>query len=255
MDNKIKISLNRLWQVIFQPGKVWENVEDEPVILLPMFIILSLNLFMIGMIMPEMLNYSRNILTSQGMAPDIIKNSLKVIRISMIVGALLIPLVTWMVHAALLAIFNQMVIVKDKLMELFHTGSYLWWLVFVFETIKNALISPNYKRFFLVAFYAWIPVFIGKTLEKVLIILKVLDYEQALTLWTSAAILLPPDKSSGFLYIFLNYLDIFTIWGLCLLVAGGAAIMNRNKKELAAYLFIIWFIYLLIKAGINSSIA
>lgn len=255
MDNNIKISLNRLGQIIFQPGKVWKDMEEEPAILLPILIILSLNLFMIGMIMPETLNHSMDVLTRQGMDSDLIKHSLKVIRISMFAGALLIPLFTWLVHAALLAVFYQMVMVKDKLTELFNAGSYLWWMVFVFETIKNALTSRNFKQFISVAFYAWIPVFLGKTLEKILIILKVLDFEKALSLWTSVAILLPADKNSGFLYIFLNYMDIFTMWGLCLLVAGGAAIMSKSKKELATYIFVIWFIYILFKAGINSSIA
>ncbi|MDD3852486.1 MAG: YIP1 family protein [Syntrophomonadaceae bacterium] len=257
MNDRIKISFKRLWQIIFQPCKVWEGLEEEPVILLPLIIITSLNLLVVCMIMPEALSYSMNVLTRQGMAPDLIKQSLKVFKISMVMGALFIPFFTWMVHAALLAVFNHMLMVQAKLSELFRTGSYLWWLVFIFESIKNALTLGKdgiFKRFLAVAVYAWIPVFVGNMLEKILIMLRVLDYEKTLSLWTSAAILLPSDKNSGFLFILLNNIDIFTIWGLGLLVAGGAAIMKKQTKELAVYIFILWFIYIVFKAVIKSSL-
>lgn len=206
---------------------------------------------MVCIILPETKNYTANILTEQGMGPELIKQSLTGISITMILGALLVPLFTWVIHAALLTIYNHYKAVKASFREVFPTGSFIWFAVFMIDVITTALISKreDFKRFFKVAFYAWIPVFLGGCIKKLLI--KIMAYETVLSLRTSAAILLPMDRNSGFVFAFLNYMDIFTIWGLCLLVIGGAAIMKNHKKELALYIFILWFIYIILKSVFN----
>ncbi len=244
-------TLTYLWKIIVHPGAVWRELEKDNRILLPVLIILSLNVFMVCIILPETKNYTANILTQQGMSSELIRQSLTGISITMILGALLAPLFTWVIHAALLTIFNHYKTVKASFREVFPSGSYIWLVVFMIDVITTALISKreDFKRFFKVAFYAWIPVFLGGFIKKILI--KIMAYETVLSLRTSAAILLPMDRNSGFVFAFLNYMDIFTIWGLCLLVIGGAAIMKNHKKELALYIFILWFIYIILKSIFN----
>lgn len=240
-----------LWKIIIYPGTVWKELEQDNRILLPVLIILSLNIFMAFMILPETKTYTANILTEQGMSSELIRQSLTGISITVILGALLIPLLTWVIHAALLTIFHHYKIVKASFREVFPSGSYIWLTVFIIDVITTALISKRdeFKCFFKVAFYAWIPVFMGSVIKKSLV--KIMDYETVLSIRTSAAILLPLDNNSGFLFTFLNYIDVFTIWGLCLLVAGGAAMMKNHKKGLAAYIFLLWFIYIVLKSLFN----
>ena len=131
--------LTYLWKIIVHPGTVWKELEQDNRILLPILIILSVNVFMVCMILPETKNYTVNVLTEQGMSSELIRQTLTGISITMILGALLVPLFTWVIHAALLTIFNHYKTVKASFKEVFPTGSYIWFAVFMIDVILSLI--------------------------------------------------------------------------------------------------------------------
>lgn len=208
----------RIWGVIVEPVKTFQAVREDPRGLIPILIVLGINLLLTVVFLPQIKEVAAEALKqAPNMTPEQISAALKWTGISAMIGAVVAPPLIWLVQAALLSLFNQV-----------------------------SIGEANFKQLYVVAFFAWIPAFIGGLIKSAL--MAMMGVKKAMAVSTSLALLLPKSTDPGFLYILLSKMDFFNIWSLVLLVLGGAVAMNKDSKKVALYIFGLWLIYIVLTA-------
>lgn len=223
MDEQNLSTVRKLWGVFVNPGPTFKLIGEDPRITAPALLVIALNVALAVLILPETIAYTKSMLesTGQSLSAELLNTTLTWTKISVIVGAALAPPLVWLVQAILL------------------------WLVKQF-TVGEA----TFKQLYAVAFFAWLPPFLGGTIKSVLV--KISGFDIIMSIKTSLAIFLPPSIESGFWYLMLTMMDFFTIWGLILLSLGGAVVMNKEFKKTAPVIFGIWLIYIVVVAYFSS---
>ncbi len=212
----------RLWGIIVEPVKTFQDVCKDPRVLIPIAAVLAINLVLTIWFLPEIKAITEEAMNqTQTMSAEQIQAALKWTAIAVILGSVAIPPLSWLIQAALLALFNQI-----------NLG------------------VAHFKQLFAVAFYAWIPAFLGGLIKSAF--MAVMGVEKATTISTSLALLLPRSADSGFWYIFLSKIDFFSIWSLILLVLGGSIAMQKNSKNLAFFIFGIWLVFVILTALLGA---
>lgn len=212
----------RLWGIIMEPVKTFLDVCKDPRILIPAAAVLAINLVLTIWFLPQIKEITEETLKqAQTMTADQIQAALKWTGILAVIGSAVVPPLTWLIQAALLALFNQ-----------FSLG------------------AAKFKQLFAVAFYAWIPAFLGGLIKSAF--MAVMGVKKAMAFSTSLALILPRSVDSGFWYIFLSKIDFFSIWSLILLVLGGSVAMQKDGKKLALYIFGIWLIFIVVTALLGA---
>jgi hypothetical protein len=218
-----KMSLTqRLWGIIMEPVKTFQDVCRDPRILMPAAIVLAINLVLTIWFLPQIKDITEEALKqAQTMTAEQIQATLKWTGIAAVLGSVAIPPLTWLIQAALLALYNQ-----------FSLG------------------AAKFKQLFAVAFYAWIPAFLGGLIKSAF--MAVMGVKEAAAYSTSLALLLPRSVDSGFWYVFLSQVDFFNVWGLILLVLGGSLAMQKDGKKLAYYIFGLWLVFIVMTALLGA---
>jgi len=207
----------RFWGVIVSPLNTFRAIGEDPRILWPALIVIVLYSLTVLVILPETKEYTREMLSNNpALTPEMVETSLKTVAISGIVGALLVLPLIWLVQATVLLIINQFMIGQAR-----------------------------FKQLYAVSIYAWTPVLIGNAVKSALI--KNMGFKAITSIRTSLALFLSPDIKTGYLFNALNSVDLFAVWGLILLSLGGAAVMNKDSKKVALYIFGLWIIYTAVK--------
>lgn len=208
----------RFWGVVVEPVKTFKEIREDPRAVMPIIVVLAINLLLAIWLLPQIKELTEETLKqTPNMTSEQIKAVLKWTGISTIIGAIVGPPLIWLVQAALLALFNQ-----------FSLG------------------AAKFKQLFAVAFYAWIPAFLGGLIKSIL--MAVMGGKQAMAFSTSLALLLPRNTDSGFWFMLLSKFDVFGIWSLILLVLGGSIAMQKDGKKLAFYIFGLWLVYIVLTA-------
>lgn len=222
MEETTKNWPQRILGVILEPIKTFQEIAADPRGLIPIIIVLAINLILAVWMLPQVKEATAEALKqAPNMGPEQIKAALKWTGISTMIGAVVAPILIWLVQAALLALFNQI-----------------------------SLGEAKFKQLFVVAFYAWIPAFIGGVIKSIMV--GVMGLKKAMAISTSLALLLPRSTDSGFIYMLLSKIDIFNVWSLILLVLGGSLAMKKESKKVALYIFGIWLIYIIIVAFLGA---
>jgi len=213
----------RLWGIIMEPVKTFQDVCKDPRILIPAAAVLAINLVLTIWFLPQIKEITEEALKqAQTMTAEQIQATLKWTGIAAVIGSVAIPPLTWLVQAALLALFNQ-----------FSLG------------------AAKFKQLFAVAFFAYIPAFLGGVIKSAF--MAVMGVKEAMAFSTSLALLLPRSVDSGFWYVLLSKADFFNIWGLILLVLGGSiAMQQKDSKKLALYIFGIWLVFIVVTALLGA---
>jgi len=79
-------------------------------------------------------------------------------------------------------------------------------------------------------------------------LIKTMGYKAALQVSTSLAVFLNTANQTSFLYRLLGQIDLFSIWGLVLLILGGSLAMKKRVGGLAIYSGTIWLVYVVVMA-------
>jgi hypothetical protein len=220
-----KMSLpQRLWGIIIEPVKTFQAVCEDPRALIPMAVFLAINLVLTIWFLPQLKDIAGEAMKqTQTMTAEQIQTALKWTGILAVLASVAVPPLTWLIQAALLALFNQ-----------FSIG------------------AAKFKQLFVVAFFAWIPAFLGGLIKSVYMAGE--GVKNAMNFSTSLALILPRSVDSGFWYVFLSKIDFFSIWSLILLVLGGSIAMQKEKetKKLALYIFGIWLVYIILTALLGA---
>lgn len=207
---------SKLIGVITEPVKTFQAICESPNILLPAALVLVINLALSIATLPQVKAYTRDLLLNppngQPIQPDALSTALTAATVSVILASVLMPPIIWLIQALLLFAYNQFSIGQAK-----------------------------FNQLFAVSFFAWLPVFINSIIKNSLVFF--LGMKKTMAIKTSLGLLLPKTVESGFLFGFLNKMDLFTIWGLVLLTIGGAVAMKKDSKMVALYLFALWLIW------------
>lgn len=200
----------RLWKVIVSPSRAFQTIKEEPGFLIPAAIFLVIMVAATLLIGPETRQYTIELLTKQGTPSSQIDAGLKMMLPMAVIGVLISYPILWLLQALVLLIYNQIALGEGK-----------------------------FKQLFAVAVFSSVPTVIHQIIASGLI--KAMGVNAAMQVNTSLAVLLGSDNQT-FLYRFLAYFDLFTIWGLALLTLGGAIVMNKSVKGIGLYILVLWII-------------
>ena len=200
----------RLWKVIVSPSQAFQAVKEEPGLLFPAALFLVIMVAATLLVGPETRQYTIELLTKQGTPSSQIEIALSSLTLWSVIGVVISYPLLWLLQALALLIYNQIALGEGK-----------------------------FKQLFAVAVLSSVPTVIHQIIASGLI--KAMGMQAALQVNTSLAVLMGSDNQT-FLYRFLAYFDIFTIWGLALLALGGAVVMNKSVKGTGLYILVLWLI-------------
>jgi len=213
-----KLSMGqRFSKLLAAPEEAFRAIVDDPRILWPGLIIIALSLLVTILVLPETKQFTAETLTAGGQSPDQITLAMKFLVPGAVIGSVLgLPMV-WLVQAGLLAVYNQFIVGQ-----------------------------ANFKQLFAVAIFSGVPSMIKAVISTGLI--KTMGYKAALQVSTSLALFLGTSDPNSFLYRLLNQFDLFSIWGLFLLILGGSLAIKKKAGGLASYMVTIWLLYVAVVA-------
>jgi len=202
----------RFWKVLAAPGEAFQAIAEDPRSLWPALIFIAISLLLTILILPETRQYSAEVMAASGLTQDQVSMAMKIVVPSALLGAVVAMPVMWLIQAALLAIYNQ-----------FSVG------------------EASFKQLFAVAVFAGVPSIIKSVISTGLI--KAVGFKAAMEFNTSVALFTGTAGQEGFLNRFLGQIELFSIWGLVLLILGGSIAMKKKPGGLAIYGGVVWLIY------------
>lgn len=218
-----KMSLvKRFGKVLASPREAFEAISQDPRILWPGIIITVLTLITTLIILPETREYSEQILVSQGNSPDQIALAMKFVTPSAVIGSLLSMPLMWLVLAAVLHIYKMLSVGEAR-----------------------------FKQLYAVAIFSTLPLTIKSIITSGLV--KIMGYKAAIQVNASLALLFMNLDTSNFFYRLLMQIELFSIWGLVLLIIGGSIVMKKRSKGLAIYLGTLWVVFAVATALISKT--
>lgn len=209
----------RFWKVLSSPREAFAAVAEDPRFLWPGLIIIAIAIILSYITIPETQEYTRQYLTSMGLNSEQVALNMKSFVPRLIILTMVAMPVVWLIQAALLMLYNQ-----------FSVG------------------EARFKQLFSVAVFSGLPSVIKGVLSTVLI--KTMGYKTALAVNTSLALFMGTASPNSFLYRFMGKIELFSIWGLVLLIIGGSLAMKKNARGLALFMGIIWLLYIVAMAAL-----
>lgn len=137
--------------------------------------------------------------------------------VAAIFGAVIMPAISCLIYALLLKIFNL------------FTGE-----------------KTLFRRFYAVSVYAYIPVLFTILIQTIVILCSA---HPDLTAASSSLYTFFPAGASGFAANLAKQIEPFSIWSLVLAALGGSTLMRKPFRTTAAYLIIVWAIYVIVIAS------
>lgn len=213
----------KLWGVLVAPGETFKAIGEDPKILIPALILIGINLVLALVVFPETKEMLLSTYKNMSNLPEgiDINKLVSQAQIGVIAATVFLPPLTWLIQAALLALFNA-----------FSVG------------------QAKFKQLYAVAVFAYTPAMVGGILQTILV--KIMGAESITKIKLSLGLLLPPDITSGFWYNLLNTMNIFTIWGLILLVIGAAIVIGKDAKKIGAFLGLLWLAYICVMSYVAT---
>lgn len=215
-ETKMSIT-ERFLKVLTAPGEAFKAIVDDPRILWPGLVIIAVSLLLTILIIPETKQFTEETMAASGQSPAQIALAMKVVVSGALAGTVLTVPLVWLVQAGILALYNQ-----------FSVG------------------EARFKQLFAVAVFAGIPSLIKSVISTGLI--KAMGFKAAMQVSTSLALFMGTSAQNSFLYRFLVHIELFSIWGLVLLILGGSLAMKKKAGGLAVYGGTIWLAYAVVMA-------
>lgn len=215
-----KISLWRLMYGVLwgSPVKTLEYIAERPAFWSAAALITILNLLLTMPLLPKIQEAS--VWAMQSM-PGAVKLSAaqidayaRMVTYASAAAAILLPMLIWVVSAALLKLFNS------------FTGE-----------------KASFSTLFAISVFAYLPAVL-ESLIKTPIMLAT-EAQKMTRITISPALLLPPPEglSPGRLYTFLSQLDPFMIWALALTALGTSIAIKVPFRRAAAYIGALWLVF------------
>jgi len=175
--------------------------------------LVAVNLIVALVMLPKVKEFTRITLEELHAPPEQIAISLKAVAVSTAATAIVVPLLIWLMEAAVLKLIDQF-------------------------TVRG---TP-FKTLFSVAVVAWVPAAIGNLVKMLLSLFA--QAKDLMLIQTSLAVLLPRGQTSGALFAVLSKVDLFVVWNLILLAIGAGITLKIGTRRAAVYIFTLWVLYL-----------
>lgn len=221
--NEESMSMGRRFLgVLLSPARTFRAIGEDPRSLIPAVVLIVLTAALITLIIPETRELTRLLgQKNPQMTADMVEKSVQWAGIGAILGTVIGMPILWLIQAGLLALYNQLSIGQATFKQLYAIS--------VFSSVPSLINSI---------------ITVGLT--------KAMGAKSMLSIKTSLALLLPPGQDSGFLFNFLNSINIFTIWALILLSIGGGIVMEKEGKKVGIYIFALWLAFILVSSILST---
>lgn len=216
--------IQRVFGVIFSPGKVMQSLAQKPRILFALLLTLVIPVAKILAVYPMYIEYSRSLMESQyakmniEATPAMIDQALNVSKYTVLIGGPIGTVAMWFLSALI-----------------------LWVIIKIFKG------EGRYKQILSITGYASV---ISALSAIVTIITTRLTGTYSLVSFTSLASLLPEMKGS-FLFGAAKAIEIFSIWQYIVIAIGLATVSKLSKKKVYIIIACV-FALLVILAGITE---
>ncbi len=208
-------SVKRLFSVLTEPGRVFKTVLEKPGYIGPALVIFAINVLLAAVLLPKaraatlwMVEHA-----AVAMQPDVKALLPVMVTVATLLGAMVTPLVVWLVVAYLLKYYGN--------------------------RLKN---EQPLRTLLTVAVYGYLPILIGNLVATVIAVNTPVENFRRVTV--SIAMFLPCTKT--FTYALLTRFNPFTWWSIVLWSIGGSLVFNRRPLNLGVYLFGLWLLYSLL---------
>jgi hypothetical protein len=224
---KTMSGVSKVFNVFFEPRKVFESLNVKPTWIVPIIIIALLAVSFFYFTFPYLMDQQVQRILDNENIPEQAKASI----IERIEEQTQPPL--WQMAIAPVGVLVSFIVVAAVLFFAFNV------LLGGDSTFRRVLSAYCYSS--LVAIPASIVKF------------PLVMAKGNINVQTSLALILSPDKQGSFIYSVLSSFDIFTIWQVLLLSIGlGVMYKFTTKKALMAVL-VLWIIWILLKSGLGSA--
>lgn len=207
------------------PRKTFEDIIAAPKLAGIIIFLLGISLLLAVLMLPKIKEFTLETLQSlpnaAGMPASAASAAVTAAMVAVLAGSIAAPLITWVILAALLSLFNS------------FSGE-----------------KASFKTLFNICVYSYLPVMIASMVKAGLIISSPARNMRGIS--TSLALFLPGDKIDR-LYMIFSQVDPFLIWSLVLLALGSSLAMKVAFKKTAVYLGALWVLYALAVAFLVPS--
>ncbi|HAG09812.1 MAG TPA: hypothetical protein DCK76_00030 [Desulfotomaculum sp.] len=223
LTNEIITKPLNLWQRIAGilwggPRKTFEDIIAAPKLTGIIILLLGISLLLAILVLPKIKEFTlltlQNLPNAASMPASAASTAVTAATVAVLAGSIAAPLITWLILAALLSLFNSSIGGKSSFKMLFGVSVYAYLPVMIASIVKTGLIMSSPAR-------------------------NMRDIS------TSLALFLPVDKINDRLYMFLSQIDPFFIWSLVLLVLGSSLAMKVAFKKTAVYIGALWVLYII----------
>lgn len=220
-DNSPHRGVVGLIAVLFEPGKTFERVRENPRILAPFLVLTAASLLAVLLNLEKSVEFSVDLAraqaaqSGQSLPPEALDGIRMVARIAGLAGAAIAPWLMGVIAAGALALLGV------------FTGG-----------------EARFVQLMSVFGHAYLPTMgIGGVLKGALSALSPSgDYLAVMSGGTSAALLLPAEQVHSLAYRLLALVDPFALWSLALLVLGFAAMNGFRVGKAAAWVVPFWLL-------------
>ena len=223
LTNEINTKPLNLWQRIAGilwsgPRKTFEDIIAAPKLTGIIILLLVISLLIAILILPKIKEFTLEIFqimpNTSSLPASAVSTAVTVAIVGALAGSIATPLISWVILAALLSLFNS------------FTGG-----------------KASFKTLFSICVYSYLPVMIASIVKSGLIMSSPAQNMRDIS--TSLALFLPVDKINDRLYMFLSQIDPFFIWSLVLLALGSSLAMKVAFKKTAMYIGALWVLFII----------
>ena len=222
-----------LWKMMYgavwgSPAKTLEHITQRPRFWGAFVLLTALNLLLTIPLLPKMREAA--VWAMQSMPGEMklsaaqIESYAGIAVYTTIAAAVLLPILLWLVSAALLKLFNA------------FTGE-----------------KASFSALFAVSIFSYLPVILDGIIKTPLVWAAQVQNMSRITI--SPALFLTPSEglSPGRAYTFLSQFDPFIIWTLIIMALGGSIAMKVPFRKTAVYIASLWLVYILAVTFLSRS--
>ncbi|NIN01246.1 MAG: hypothetical protein GTO24_25085 [candidate division Zixibacteria bacterium] len=225
-EEKTMGGASKVFNIFFEPRKVFESLKIKPTWVLPFIIVALLGMGFFYYTFPYMMDQQVQRIQENERIPEEQKE-----RIIETLKEKEHPPV-WQLAIAPAGSLIALVIVSAV-------------LFFVFNVLMGG--DSTFRRAFSVYCYSALVAIPSMIVKFPLIMSK-----GNLNVQTSLALLLSADAKDTFLYSVLSSFDIFTVWQVILVSMGLGVMYGYTTKKAFTAVFILWIVWILLKSGLGT---
>lgn len=216
--------ISRIFNIFFEPRKVFENLKIKPKWLIPFIIISIIGITSFYYTYPFIMKQQIARIEESERIPDAQKE-------------MIIERMSEMEHPPVWQLGFAPI------------GTLIYFLIIagILFFVGNVLLGgdSSYGRVLSVFAYSSLIAIPAAIIKIPLVFMR-----ETAEIQTSLALLLSPDMKESFIYRFLAQIDIFTIWTMILVSLGMAVMYNFTLRKSATTVFVLWLLWVLVSSAL-----